>query len=99
LIWQSFVFQLSLQIAECLEAGAFELADPAIVDSLKRHGVKEVQLLPTAPLHDDKVSGFEHSQVLRHSLPGHFQMSAKLAQRLPVVRVEAIHELSPARVG
>lgn len=83
-----------LEVAQCFEAGSLELADPAVVDFLQRHGVEKMQLLSPAPLYGDEVCSFEQRKVLRHTLPCHVEVLAQLAQRLPVVRVQAVQELS-----
>ncbi len=42
---------------------------------------------------DYQVRSFENQEMLRHSLPAHVQAKAQLAQRPPIVSVEAVQEL------
>jgi hypothetical protein len=58
-----------------------------------------VQLLAPAPLHDHQVRRLEHGEVLGHTLARHVQVPAQLGQRLAIVGVQTVHELSPPRVG
>lgn len=100
--WYLFVFGLfetPLQIAQRLEAVAFVFGDPALGDLVQRHRIEEMQLLASAPDRGDEVRPFEEKQMLRHRLPGHVQMRTQFRQRLSVVRVQLIQQLSAARVG
>ncbi len=56
-------------------------------------------LLTASPQSHDEIRRFEQLEVLRHGLTSHVQVFAELAQRLPVVRLQAIEQLPAARVG
>lgn len=93
------VFQTAFEVAQGFEPRSLEFADPAVVERLERHGVQKVQLFSPAPLHGDEVCRFEHGEVLRHAPPRHVEVLAELAERLPIVSVQAIQELSTPWIG
>ncbi len=79
-----------LQFVERVQASALVLADPALVDLVKRRGIQVVKFLATAPDRRDQVGRFEQRQMLGHRLPGHVEILAKLAQSLTVVGMQPI---------
>jgi len=82
-----------------LEPRLFEFPNPPLVDFLERHRIEKMELLPAAPLHRHEVRRFEQREVLRHSLPRHVQVLAELPQRLPVMSMQPIQQLSPTWIG
>ena len=92
------LFETLFQIAQRLKAMMFIFANPALVDLLQRHWIQIMQLLTSAPDCGNKVRLFEENQMLRHRLPRHVQMLAQFRQRLPVLLVQYIQQLSTARI-
>src|SRR5215471_11063386 len=90
--------ETALQVVHRLQPRAFEFADPSVVDFLERDRVEKVELLAAAPLRHDESCAFEHTQVLRHRLTRHVVVIAQLRQRLPVMSVEQVQQLSTARI-
>ena len=78
-------FKFSLEIVQQAEPLTFELPHPPFVDLVKRHGVDEMQLLPTTPDRAHQIGRLQYPEVLRGGLTGHVEVLAKLAERLPVV--------------
>ncbi len=87
------------QIRKRLEVRLFELGNPALVDLLQRYRIEEVQLFAAAPPGGDQVCRLQQLEVLRHALPRHIQVFAKLVEVAPVVRVQQVQELASAGIS
>ena len=61
-------------MGECFQAWLLELGNPAVVNFLERHRIKEMQLLKAMPHGGDPVRRHQHVEVLRHALPRHVQL-------------------------
>jgi hypothetical protein len=92
-------FETLFHIAERLQAMAFVFANPALRDLVYRHGIEVMQLLAPAPDDRDKIRCFEQQQMFRHRLPRHIEVPAQLTERLPVVLVQLVEQLSAALVS
>jgi hypothetical protein len=66
---------------------------------VERHGVDEMQLVPATPNRAHKIGRLQYPEVLRGGLPGHVQVFAKLAERLPVHFTKKVKQLSACRVA
>ena len=72
----------------------FEFPHPPFVDLVERHGVDEMQLFPATPDRAHQIGRLQYLEVLRGGLPGHVQVFAKLAERLPVLFTKKVKQLS-----
>ena len=95
----AFSFELFLEFGHGAEAALLELANPPIGDLVDRHGVEVMQFFAAPPDRDDKRCLFQELQVLGHGLAGHVEVFAKLGERLPVIRPQAIQQQPPAGIG
>src|SRR4029077_19694546 len=68
-------------------------------DFVEWHGIDEMQLLPTTPNCAHQIGILQDPEVLRGRLPGHFQVLAKLAERLPIPLTKKVKQLSACRVS
>src|SRR5258708_40123829 len=92
-------FEYSLQRGERAQLAAFELSDPSFGDLVDRHGINEVELLSAEALPRNEVRFLEDRQVLGDGLAGHVQPLAQLAERLSVLAMQPIQQLSAAWIG
>jgi hypothetical protein len=92
-------FEFLLQIVQQAEPLMFEFPHPPFVDLVERHGVDEMQLFPTTPNRAHQIGRLQYPEVLRGGLPGHVQVFAKLAERLPVLLTKKVKQLSACRVA
>src|SRR5262245_57369544 len=92
-------FQLFFEFGEEAEAAPLELTDPAFGDLVDRHRVEVMELLAATPHYRHEVRLLQQHEVLGYGLPGHVQVGAELAERLPVVSPQPVQQLSPACVG
>src|SRR3984893_18226009 len=92
-------FELFLQIVQQAEPLTFELPHPPLVDLVQRHGIDEMQLLPTTLDRAHQIGPLQDPEVLRRGLPGHVQVFAKLAERLPVLLTQKVKQPSACRVA
>jgi hypothetical protein len=58
-----------------------------------------MQLFPTTPNRAHQICRLQYTEVLRGGLPGHVQVFAKLAERLPVLLTKKVKQLSAGRVA
>ena len=102
LLWLFLVclvlFETFFQIAERLEAMAFVFANPALGDLVDRHRIEVMQLLAPAPEDSHEVRGFQQQEMFGYRLPCHVEVRAQFAERLPVVFVQHVEQLSAAIV-
>ena len=87
-------FETFFQIAQRLKTMAFVFANPALVDLVQRHWIEIMQLLAPTPDDDDEIRRFQQKEVLGHRLPRHVEVLAQFTERLPVVLVQLIEQLS-----
>src|SRR2546425_1236686 len=76
----------------------FVFSNQALGDLVQRHWFEIMQLLAPAPDGGDEVRGFHQQEMLGHRLPGHVEVFTQFAERLPVVVVQLVEQLSPAFV-
>ena len=72
------------------QAVALELADPAFVDFVNRHGIEVVQFLTALSHRDNQIGLFQQDKMLCDGLPCHVQVFAQRPQSLPVVGVKPV---------
>src|SRR3984893_10391671 len=92
-------FEFLLQIVQQAEPLMFEFPHPPFVDLVERHRVDEMQLFPTTPNCAHQIGRLQYLEVLRGGLPGHVQLFAKLAERLPVPLTKKVKQFSACRVS
>ncbi len=93
------IFETVFQLAQCLQALAFVLANPALVDLMQRRRIEVVQLLAPMPQRDDEIGLLEQCEVLGDGLPRHVETGTQFPQRLAVLCIQPVQQLPPAGVG
>ena len=91
--------QFGFEIVQGLQARLLELADPALVNLVERHGIEVMQFLAPIPLDGDKVSCFKQAQMLGDRLAGHAEPLAQLSQSLPAALAQAVEQFAAAGIG
>jgi hypothetical protein len=94
-----FSFEVPFEFGEESQAALLVFADPAVGDFMDRDGIQEMELLAATPQADDKIGRFENFQVLGDGLARHFESLAQFAERLAVLRPQAIEQLPATGVG
>jgi hypothetical protein len=75
------------------------LVDPPVVDQPDRHGVQEVQLLPSRPARDHQARVLQEAQVLHDAEACHFQLGLELRESAAVTRKEQVEQEATRRVA
>ena len=88
-----------LEVAQCAEPAALELADPALVDFVQGYGVQVMELFTTLPDDGDEVCVLELLQVLRHRLASHVHVPTECRERLAILPMKQVEETSAGRVS
>ena len=58
-----------------------------------------MQFVSSAPNNGHEIRVLQQPQVFRHRLPRHIHAHAKLAQRLPVIRLQTVQQFPAGRIG
>ena len=74
-------------------------SDWIIGDLVDGCDVEEVQLLAAVAHGGDEIGRFENGEMLTDGLPGHVQARAQLAKVLSTAVLQAVEQLTAARVG
>jgi hypothetical protein len=90
---------MSFKLVQRREARLVELADPALVDFLKWHGIQKMQFLASPPAGRNEIGRFDHRQMLCHGLARHVEVLAKFAEGLSIMRIKQVQQFAPARIG
>jgi len=57
-----------------------------------------MQFVASLPNHCHQIRVLQQPKMFRHRLPRHIHAHAKLAQRLPVIRLQPVQQFSPRRI-
>jgi hypothetical protein len=88
-----------LDLAQDIEPVPLVFFNPPGVDFVNRDWVEVVQLFASPADGGHQVGAFEPLEVLRDGLPAHVEAFTELPERQPAVRVKAIEQPPPRRVG
>ena len=95
----AFLFETLFEFGQSPQTVPFVLTDPPIVDLLERHRVEVVELFAPVPDGRHEIGYFKKRKMLRHRLPRHVQVPAKLIQGLTVVPMQLIKQFPATRIG
>jgi len=73
--------------------------NPVPLHEISERWVEIMQLLAPAPDNDDEIRRFQQQEVLGHGLSRHVEVFTQFAERLPVVLVQLVEQLSSALVS
>jgi hypothetical protein len=97
LIFRSF--QFLLEVVEKAQTSFLELANPALVDLVKRDRVDEMPLLAPAADRANEIGLLQKIEMLGHGLAFHVHGFAKLAERLTVLLAKTVEQHPSVRIG
>ena len=63
-----------------------------------RHRIQIMKFVPSPPNDGHQIRVLQQPKMFRHRLPRHIHANAKLAQRLPVIRLQPVQQFPPGRI-